>query len=174
MTSRLRRPFALSTSDDDGDDGNAIPLDEQEQEELIEELKKANDRENAFFILAFTCVCVIPAIVLAIRLWAGNGSGVDILAISSLAMSGFTVRCVPVGQAAQEFLSPLETWVPILNPILIVVITVGAYFTNRHLDHDYLLYLPLFVWVAITIGRRAMASVNLGELEKLKYKYKGA
>ncbi|KAK6336020.1 hypothetical protein TWF730_003392 [Orbilia blumenaviensis] len=174
MTSRLRRPFAASTDDNEGeDDDNVIPLDEQEQEALIEELKKANDRENAFFIFVFTFICGLAGTVIAIRIWFGNGSGVDILAVSSLAMTGFTVR-IPVGQETQELLSPLEVWVPILNPILIVIITIGAYFTDRHLDHDYLLYLPLFVWIAITVGRRAMASVNLGELEKLKYKYKGA
>ncbi|KAK6351733.1 hypothetical protein TWF718_004880 [Orbilia javanica] len=173
MTSRLRRPFTASASDDEGEDSNVIPLDEQEQEALIEELRKANERENAFFILAFTCLCGITASLIAIRLWYGNGSGIDILAVSSLAMTGFTVR-IPVGQEDQEFLSPLETWVPILNPVLIAVITFGAFFTNRHWDHDYLLYLPFFVWIATTIGRKAMASVNLGDLEKLKYKYKGA
>ncbi|EGX44707.1 hypothetical protein TWF569_011441 [Orbilia oligospora] len=173
MTSRLRRPFTASASDDEVDDDNIIPLDEQEQEALIEELKKANDRENAFFILVFTCLCGLTASLIAIRIWFGNGSGVDVLAVSSLAMTGFTVR-IPVGSEAKELLSPLETWVPILNPILIAIITIGAYFTNRHWDHDYLLYLPLFVWIATAVGRKAMASVNLGELEKLKYKYKGA
>ncbi|RVD81198.1 uncharacterized protein DFL_009072 [Arthrobotrys flagrans] len=174
MTSRLRRPFTAPASDDEFDDENVIPLDEQEQDALIEELKKANERENAFFILAFTCLCGIVASLIAIRIWYGNGSGVDILAVSSLAMTGFTVR-IPVGQEARELLSPLEIWVPILNPILIVIITIGAFFTTRHWDDDYyLLYLPLFVWIATTVGRKAMASVNLAELEKLKYKYKGA
>ncbi|KAK6535147.1 hypothetical protein TWF694_001625 [Orbilia ellipsospora] len=175
MAGRLRKPFAASASDDeDVDDENIIPLDEQEQEELIQELKTENDRKNAFFILAFTCLSTIPAIIIAVRLFAGNGNGVDVLAISSLAMTAFTARYVPLDLAAFEYLSPLETWVPILNPVLIAVITIGAYFTDRHAEHDYLLYLPLLVWGTVALGRNAMASVSIGELEKLKYKYKGA
>ncbi|KAJ6264310.1 hypothetical protein Dda_0455 [Drechslerella dactyloides] len=176
MTGRNRRPFTASAHDGNSgtDDENDIPLDEQEQEQLIQDLKRENDRKNAFFILAFTCLCVVPAILLTIRLLTGTGSGVDVLAISSLAMTAFTVRSVPLDPAAQEYLSPLEKWVPLLNPVLIVVITVGALFTNRHVDNDYFLYLPLIVWGIVNLGRSTMASVDLGHLEKLRYKYKGA
>ncbi|KAK6339074.1 hypothetical protein TWF696_009863 [Orbilia brochopaga] len=173
MTGRFRRAFKTSEHDE-GEDENDIPLDEQEQEQLIQDLKRENDRKNAFFILAFTCLCIVPAVVHTIRLLTGTGSGVDVLAISSLAMTAFTVRSVPLDPAAQEYLSPLEKWVPILNPVLIVAITIGALFTDRHLENDYFLYLPLLVWVTVNFGRSAMATVDLGHLEKLKYKYKGA
>ncbi|EPS37145.1 hypothetical protein H072_9217 [Dactylellina haptotyla CBS 200.50] len=55
MTSRLRKPYVTPSSGDESDDNN-LPLDEQEQEELIEELQKENDRKNAFFIVC----CPIP------------------------------------------------------------------------------------------------------------------
>ena len=73
-------------------------------------------------------------------------------------------------------LNPTQRFLPYLNPVLVGVLTVKAWTTSRsRFDHDRdYWFLPLVVWVLVVVGRWTMGRVDVGELERLRYKYKGA
>jgi len=75
---------------------------------------------------------------------------------------------------------PIDRFLPTLNGLLAVVVAIGTFVGNSQLDYreipleGWVGYLPLVVYVLSMIVRYVMTPLDLGELEKMRYKYKGA
>lgn len=79
---------------------------------------------------------------------------------------------------------PIEKFLPVLNGVLAVVVGLGTYVQKSKGDgivngremklEAWAGYLPLVVYTMSLIVRYSMTPIDLSELEKTKYKYKGA
>jgi len=73
---------------------------------------------------------------------------------------------------------PIDRLFPTLNGILAIVVTIGAFVNNsqdsREILESLVGYFPLMVYILSMIVRYAMTPLDLRELERMKYKYKGA
>jgi hypothetical protein len=77
--------------------------------------------------------------------------------------------------ARQDWQGPLETYLPLCNLGLAAVLLLGAIRDRARQDEIWPSWLvPAIILGFSFLGRRIMGSVDISELEKLKYKYKGA
>lgn len=90
-------------------------------------------------------------------------------------MTVYTLRAVPYRPEGQ-YLSPAQQFIPYLNPVLCCVIILKAWSTRQSMyPYDKEVWiLPPIIWIIVSLGRRAMAGIDVNDLERLKYKYKGA
>ncbi|KAJ9133628.1 hypothetical protein NKR19_g8977 [Coniochaeta hoffmannii] len=108
-TARLRRTFAYPTDDDSTTPSStpdaAAALDEEEQERLIASLAAANDARNAQFrrlLFALPALASVPHLV---SLLTFNRPQSALLALTSLAATGWLLYYLP----------PAETGIPLLD-----------------------------------------------------------
>lgn len=111
----------------------------------------------------------------------------SLLSITSLLFTAFTLYFIPTSlttdesnqePAMQRRIGPLRRYIEPANGILSTLLGVNAAISkNRHGSQEQfwlLSLLPLSSFIVITLARRFMVEVDIGELEKLKYGYKGA
>ncbi|KAF8474951.1 hypothetical protein BDZ91DRAFT_712051 [Kalaharituber pfeilii] len=187
-TARLRAAFRYPA--DNGVDDLPDHMDEEEQEALIAALRSADDSTNELYSNLFSIVFVLPAIYFLFRALA-TPTLINFLSLSSLTATIYTIRFIPiprndVGSGHIAFLSstgPIDKFLPILNGLLAAIVGVNVYHVNskkngsplgRTAMEDWAGYLPIAIWVVSMIVRYVMKPLDLDELEKMKYKYKGA
>lgn len=74
-----------------------------------------------------------------------------------------------------ETRGPLEMYLPFLNAVLVVVLALAG-FVGRQKEGEgtWFAVLPGLVLGFVVVAKGIMGSVNVGELEGLRYGYKGA
>lgn len=72
---------------------------------------------------------------------------------------------------------PLELYLPYLNAVLVAVLALAGFIGRRADENEGELWfalLPGVVYGVMVVAKVIMGSVDVGELEGLKYDYKGA
>ncbi|KAF8458885.1 hypothetical protein BGX38DRAFT_1138466 [Terfezia claveryi] len=182
VRARLRTAFHYP-SDSDSD---SLPA------HMDEEDTSTNELYSTLFSLLF----VLPAIY-SLLILLRSPTLVSFLVLSSLGITVYTVKFIPVlggdtslGAEGEGDMGirggggPIEKFLPVLNGVLAVVVGLGTYVQKSKGDgiangremrlEAWAGYLPLVVYTMSIIVRYAMTPIDLSELEKTKYKYKGA
>jgi len=188
---RLRRTFRYP-EESDNDDGTREELDEEEQDAIVQDLRQRDEQGNAQYKLAFT---ILPLITTGafLPLIGSPGSSASqkllcFLSISSLLFTSYVMRSTRLQKPDLKGKQPMGTveahnggikhHLSSLNAGVCVFLFVTAYllrFRNDGNDSLWILYLvPGVVFQIAFLARKAMLSVDIGELEALQYEYKGA
>ncbi|KAI9681838.1 MAG: hypothetical protein M1829_000583 [Trizodia sp. TS-e1964] len=168
MTSRLRNAFRFQTDDFDGDGVNSeetlVPLDVQEQEELINSLRVHNDASNKLFVWLFLFVLLTLAalsfyicVVLSYHWWS-------LCSVISYLTSAILLA-VQHTRAAEKF-GGWEPYVWLASSAFSGIILVGG----RRIEDVF----PGVVLAIVYVAKSLTHEVDVGELEKLRYNYLGA
>ncbi|MCJ1299374.1 hypothetical protein MMC08_002166 [Hypocenomyce scalaris] len=190
-STRLRNAFKYSIDNSDDDD-EPMELDEEEQEKLIAKLRRENEERNRQFMIIFSAIPVtsvlafLPAIMTSASL---HPKFVSLLAITSLLSTAYILVFIPSQRPPEPgskrpmrhlepVPGPLHQYLSYLNAGLSLLLGLYAIgFRGRNGVHDgfwMLCLLPGLVFSIIVVARRVMLSVDVSELEGLKYGYKGA
>lgn len=190
---RLRKTFRF----DDEDHNEPEVIDEEEQDNIIEDLIARNSGTNLryqLYFLALPILSIIPYVPILFttqRLLA-------LLSITSLACTAYLLHFLPPGKTGipvidgrnagpqgkqREALKidgrgPLLRYLPYLNLSLggiLLLLPLVAGGKSADIPHSQLLsYLPLAIYLFTLLVKIVMGSVDVEELEALKYNYKGA
>ncbi|PGH07955.1 hypothetical protein AJ80_07936 [Polytolypa hystricis UAMH7299] len=189
-STRIRKTFRYPESDHE--DGGRDGMDEEEQEKMIEHLKRHNEERNAQYTLGFTVLPLIFALIYVPALLSSNSTGSErllyIFSIASLLSTGYMMRLIPLkpvdpkGKRRMRDVDPiheaLQKHLPSANAAICGLLAITAYLirdTGRMHAAPWLLCVaPGIVFLITQIARRTMLSVDIKELEGLRYDYKGA
>ncbi|EZF33678.1 hypothetical protein TMEN_6647 [Trichophyton mentagrophytes] len=188
-STRLRKTFKYP--DSDGDDDARPELDDQEQEALIESLRKDNETANAFYQLVLAVIpCVascifIPTIISFNSVFYDRASA--FLGAASLLWTAYYMKYTPLPQSefrgrhsislSEEKEDPISRYTVIVNAVISLFLALSGFlrFQKDPGNAYHVLYvLPAVALFTIVAARRTMVSVDLDELERLRYEYKGA
>ncbi|KAF8418513.1 hypothetical protein EV426DRAFT_577468 [Tirmania nivea] len=171
---RARLRTALHYPSDSDTDSLPSHMDEEEQEALLRRLRQSDTSTNEFYSTLFSLLFVLPAIY-SLLILLRKPTLISVLALSSLGITAYTVKFVPVsgartsgGAEGEGKISigggggPIERFLPVLNGVLAVVVGLGAYLQRPKGDE-----MELEAWAGYL-------PLDLSDLEKTKYKYKGA
>ena len=170
-----------------------------EQETLITTLKTQNDTRNSQIRRAFI---IIPLLLIAPYAFFVLTSPMSkklllsLLGVTSLGVSAYVMAYVPIwaGKEAQTLgvfdfddrVGPVDRYLGLLNSglcaasclaALVMWMRGGKTGPEQHSEMgnwSVVLCVPTLIWVIILLVRKEMASVDLEELERMRYEYKGA
>ncbi|KAI9731678.1 MAG: hypothetical protein M1834_004467 [Cirrosporium novae-zelandiae] len=186
---RLRRTFRYPEDDSTGDERDE--LDEEEQEAIIENLRLEDEGRNKLYTTIFAALPLILTTTFLPALFGSSPSLIkliSLLGITSLGATAYTLIFIPIPKpdpkgkrplyrAVQEE-GPLQKYLELLNGALCALLSIAAWrIKDKQGAHEgfwMICLVPAVMFVLITIARRVMHTVNIDELERLRYEYKGA
>ncbi|KAJ9217835.1 hypothetical protein DTO166G4_639 [Paecilomyces variotii] len=187
---RIRKTFRYP---EDSDDDARQELDEEEQERIINDLRSRDDARNAEYKLVFTIVPLVSIVAFLPGLFSSSATAseriISFLSTLSLLASAYIMRHIPLPRPDPKgkrpvrnlgYLELVREHLVAVNVGLCALVTLLAYATGYGYGISYagvprLSYLvPGVVFGIICITRKLMLSVDVGQLENLKYDYKGA
>ncbi|CRG85540.1 hypothetical protein PISL3812_02592 [Talaromyces islandicus] len=194
MAATLRKTFRYPDDDHDQDPDNRQELDEEEQDKLIQELSAKNDAQNAFYHLVFTIVPLVAIVAYIPAIFSSSlttGTRFTcIICILSLSTTAYMMKVGPfdlkerrLGEpgvlAVQEGKLDPRGYLIYINTAMCVLLFLKSWYTSSgqgHDDHQQFILdiLPGVVLGAVVIASRSLIEVDIGELQKLRYEYKGA
>lgn len=167
-----------------------------EQEHLIESLRQQNELRNQQVRTAFIAIPLVLILPYTLVLFNAPVSHVfllGLLGVTSLASSAYTMAYLPLqphttsrpNQSTLDIMSPesggpVEQYLGLLNLAICGVLAFASWalwVQDKGQDMGkwvMVLCSPAVVLGVILIVRREMRSVDIGELEGLRYQYKGA
>ncbi|KAA8913101.1 hypothetical protein FN846DRAFT_930793 [Sphaerosporella brunnea] len=173
-------------------------LDEEQQEELIRQLRREDIHRNEFYCKAIMVLTLLPIMFFAIRYYYMTSNGwlfnADLFSAASLLISYKSVPTVILGfrDAPADMLrtedyvslrSPGSFWLKMQRMNIVISAIMCMWTWMRHswaigekplYSEDYLCALPFIMAVIVYLMRKAMEAVNFGELEHLRYEFRGA
>ncbi|KAJ5113561.1 hypothetical protein N7456_002095 [Penicillium angulare] len=184
MAARLRKAFRYP---EDSDENEREELDEVEQEQLIEQLKRQNDARNEQYNMIFTGIPLVSVVAFLPSLWSAASFSerlCSLISIVSLLGTGYTMRNVPLRpdikgkkplSVENERLDSIRTALIPANGaicgLLALYFLVG---TSPSVSSPTIYLIPGAMLGAIMLARQFMLSVDLAALQDLQYEYKGA
>jgi hypothetical protein len=167
-----------------------------EQESLIQTLHTQNTLRNTQYTLAFLTIPLLSAALYLPPLFRPATTLLSLLSITSLLASAYILRFLPLpwerraplpggkdtrtatGIGIEVEKGPLELFLVYLNAVLVVLLAlVGVVGRGKVVtggEGDWFGVLPGVVFGVVIVAKVIMGSVDVGELEGLKYGYKGA
>jgi hypothetical protein len=139
--------------------------------------------QNAFLVLP------LLSILLYLPSLTTSTLTTHVLAITSLLSSAYATHILPTKASAQRSKtpsalgrytspsdSPLRKYIDHLNAGVCVILALQAVRAKQKglTDEVWLAVLPSFVFLLLFLARMQLRPVDVGELEKLRYGYKGA
>ncbi|KAL1983560.1 hypothetical protein VTN96DRAFT_10220 [Rasamsonia emersonii] len=189
---RLRKTFRYPDDSEQEPEGRE-ELDEEEQERLIKELQVENDKQNSRYHLAFTILPLITTIAYVPSILSPAATAFQrfssILCILSLLATACFMRYVPLQRPSRKDREPFRDigpeslviarkYLTSLNTAVCAFLSLVFWSMSGNRDQDQLwpvLYLvPGAVLGIVVMARRMMLDVDIGQLEELRYEYKGA
>lgn len=183
---RLRTAFRYPSEDDSDPD----ELDEEHQEQLISDLQAEDARKNDLYRKVFLAVPLIGALFFLYTLFFNSATAQQVLAavlsVSSLLCTAYILHFMPLGaperkgkrpiyqlQAAK---GPVEKYLVHLNAALAGLLLLAAAVSWRKGagEDAWREALPAIVLAMTVFARQQLAPLDLEELQKAKYDYKGA
>ncbi|GAD95470.1 conserved hypothetical protein [Paecilomyces variotii No. 5] len=186
---RIRKTFRYP---EDSDDDNRQELDEEEQERLINDLRSRDDARNAEYKLIFSVVPLVSVIAFVPGLFSSSATAseriISLFSTVSLLASGYIMRYIPHPKPDIKGKRPVrnlghvdlvkEHLVAInagMCALVILLAYATGYGSTRYAGVPWALGLvPGVVFGIVCIARKLMLSVDVGQLENLKYDFKGA
>ncbi|EEP80812.1 predicted protein [Uncinocarpus reesii 1704] len=205
---RLRKAFRYPESDND--DSSREELDEQEQETLIQSLRRQDEERNAQYKvgydlnpgparhrlilsqLVFTILPLVSSIIYFPRSLAPSNTPLQtafcVLGIASLVATAYIMWAVTPTRPDRKGKRPirdierengfLKRYLAQINFLACASLSVAACFVGDPSGSKDLLrvlyVVPGAVYLVVYIVRKTMMSVDIGELERLRYEFKGA
>jgi hypothetical protein len=124
----------------------------------------------------------LPSLPPLSALWAGNGPA----QLGTRSLSGDETRArmragTELGLGIKDGMErgPLELYLPYLNAILVVLLALTGFVGQQRVKEGqgegmWFALLPGVVYGVVVVAKGIMGSVDVGELEGLRYGYKGA
>ncbi|PGG97976.1 hypothetical protein AJ79_09031 [Helicocarpus griseus UAMH5409] len=193
---KLRRTFRYPDSDSENE--TREELDEEEQEAMIQKLLRQDEKRNHQYTLIFTAIPLVSTLLYlpSIIFLASTGPQriCCLLSITSLLSTAYIMkylrlerpdrkgkrpmRDIGAEQQAGPLGALLERYIGPVNISICSILAITAYVgngTNRLEDMFWILCLvPGVVFFLVWVCRKIMISVDVKELEGLRYEYKGA
>ncbi|KAK2750220.1 hypothetical protein FQN55_002365 [Onygenales sp. PD_40] len=189
-TTGLRRTFRYPDSDSEGE--RREEMDEEEQDTMIQDLLRQDEERNAQYILIFTALPLVSILLYLPVVISSATTGPQrllcLLSIGSLLSTAYIMKYFrlekpdrkgkrPMRDIEAEN-GPLKRHLGPVNAAIGGLLLVAAYLfkdPSNKSDVFWLLCLvPGSVFSIIMAARKLMVSVDIKELEVLKYDYKGA
>ncbi|KAJ5907964.1 hypothetical protein N7495_000646 [Penicillium taxi] len=180
---KLRRIFGYP-EDSDNDEGRE-ELDEEEQEQVIDQLKHDIDARNTIyqFILVILSLCSIPFFVLSV--FTGKDATertYSFISVVSLLGSGLIIARGPLypdrkGKQPMRVENRDLKWLigPIFGTVNLVLACLHFFIARGATMIKPEFYLiPGIIFAAVQLARGIMRSVDASTLKALTYAYKGA
>lgn len=154
-------------------------------------MKAREDERNALYNMIFSLLPVVlvgPFFYMLVYS-ERTTAPLCLLAITSLLSSAYTMHYLPIDSARPAATrhpllatsdGPIERYLPYLNAGIAVFLCLGALIvrSKQHSTNGHWLFflLPALVLGIITITRRSMVDIQIGigELDGMRYEYKGA
>ncbi|OKL59045.1 hypothetical protein UA08_05787 [Talaromyces atroroseus] len=201
MAATLRRTFRYPDDEDESHDRSARQeLDEEEQDDIIQNLHQKNDTDNRFYLTVFTVVPLIAAIAYIPALVSSSVAVgqrliyvvciISLLVTAYIMQSSGSLHPSRTNRRHDDLRPPSVTnprWFPAAldginrrclvyaNSALCGLLALGSLLRIVDTQRGSVLYLLPAVFLAIIfLARRVTTEVDIGELEKLRYEYKGA
>ncbi|KAL7270486.1 hypothetical protein RUND412_006808 [Rhizina undulata] len=171
-----------------GEDGSddVHYMDEEEQEKLIEDLRREDVTKNEYFAKSFYLIALLPLPFFIIRFYV-EPSILDLFCITSLIISFTTVPAPSTTAPTVIPQGPYQRYAMTLNLFLSVATAILAVVEHQTFDarpetprsfwlddSRHFGVIPLVIWGMTYMSKSFMEAVNFGELEAKRYKYLGA
>lgn len=172
---RERRPHQATVEDDDED-----PLDEQQQEVLIDKLRAQDMATNNFFARAFLLLPFLSIAWCMIELCTISSvrQGMNLSAcIASLLSTAYILHYIPLGgSVSRDSQGPIERYMSLLNSALSLTLALAGMLTWRNglRGQAVASFLPLTMFCIIQAARRQLQETDLSALQQSRYGLKGA
>lgn len=168
-----------------------------EQEELIKDLETRNLSSNQRYTKAFLAIPLLSIIPYLLTILRPQTSLLSILSIPSLLSSAYILYYFPHDLTGIPFLDnlhkkgvsntrklpglgdvvdrgPLERYLAMMNAALCGLLTLGSLLLKRDSGFQGFGLLPGAVFITILVAKYMMAQVDVDDLQRLKYGFKGA
>ncbi|KAK5697230.1 hypothetical protein LTR97_007365 [Elasticomyces elasticus] len=185
-TARLRRAVKYPSDDDDEPD----ELDEEHQEKLIADLKATDAQRNELYLMLFLALQLAGALYFAyafvVRSRNAQQRLLALLSLSSTLCTAYILHYMRIeaprrkGKTAVYKLNaakgPVEEYLAYLNMALAAMLLLAATLSwRRSLYEDAARQaLPAILFGSAMFVRQQVAPLDMEELQKAKYNYKGA
>ncbi|KAI5302950.1 hypothetical protein KEM56_000189 [Ascosphaera pollenicola] len=191
-SARLRKAFHYPESDDEGNGRNE--LDEEaaaiEQERIITKLRQEDEKRNAIYTRAFAILPLVAALAYVPRMFSEASTSrwlICLLSMASLLIVSYTIVYQPLQRPDRKGKKPmrlveqenasLQRHTRLANGVLAAFIgVVGLKIRGTDPNDFFWLYciIPGVLSLICYMAEKSMISVDLDELERLKYDLKGA
>ncbi len=160
-----------------------LPIDEDEQEELLELLKTDNIQTNKVFINIFTIIYLIPIPLFIHLKYFRTSSTISFLSIVSLVLSLIKIRYLHVINFANFESSIVQRLSILYKPLVFNVlnliissIVLMIRYEQGVVDLNLLYFIPFLASVSSILLMYWILELDndITSLSKLKYKYKSA
>ncbi|KAK5110711.1 hypothetical protein LTR62_005588 [Meristemomyces frigidus] len=191
--SRLRKTFHFPSSADSGSDPE--DLDEEHQERLIHQLATSDAERNELYRRLFALVPGLGVLFfIYTALFAASMKAqhrvLAVLGATSLCVTGYVLLFMPVERPSRRkgkmalykvermevAKGPVKAYLIYLNAALAGVLLLAALLSTRKEAYEeaWRLALPSIVLGLTLVVRRLLAPLDLEELQRAQYDYKGA
>ncbi|PYH97755.1 hypothetical protein BO71DRAFT_317908 [Aspergillus ellipticus CBS 707.79] len=187
---RLRKAFHYPNDSDD-DEHSREELDEEEQDRMIDQLKMLNNRRNSKYSVFFAAIPFLSSFTNVPPILSESSSlcerCLSFVSILSLLATAYTMKFLPFHRPDSRGKIPIMAvdartrvqWCLLpMNAIICTLLALTYALCPR--AESWLIIQPITylvpgaMFVAVLIARKVMLSVDLKELEDLRYTYKGA
>ncbi|KAF1820141.1 uncharacterized protein K489DRAFT_47701 [Dissoconium aciculare CBS 342.82] len=185
--SRLRSAFRYP-SDEDGSDEPA-ELDEEHQERLIETLAREDAAKNELYRRLFLAIPALGALFFLYTFAFAAATARErlfaVLALTSLVGTAYILHFMPIrreGKGKRPMYKveadkgPIEKYMIAFQSVLVVLLQLIAavsWWKGAH-QNAYRESLPLVIFALTMFARQQLAPLNMEELHKARYEFKGA
>ncbi|OAX78911.1 hypothetical protein ACJ72_06778 [Emergomyces africanus] len=190
----LRRTFRYPDSDSENETTTGQELDEEEQEALIQKLLLEDEKRNTQYTLIFTALPLLSTLLYLPFIISSKSTGARrllcLLSITSLFSTAYIMKYFRLERPDSKGKRPVRDieaeqgplvvrqHLSTTNTVICGVLSFTAYFAKDTTDHGDIFWalclVPGVVFIFVWISRQIMMSVDIKELEGLRYEYKGA
>jgi hypothetical protein len=190
--SRLRSAFRYP-SDDSDSDSSPVEMDEEHQERLIDSLASEDAAKTSLYRDLFLAIPGAGALFFLYSCFFLAGSARErlfaLLALTSLVGTGYTLRFIPVKRESERKKGkralyqieadkggPIERYLVVILAVLVALLQLAAAVSWNKGDREkaYKESLPAVVFVLTMVVRLQLRPLDMEELQKARYEFKGA
>lgn len=185
-STRVRKAFKYPSDEEDEPDD----LDEEHQEKLISELQTQDAQRNELYRKLFIAIPLIAALFFIYTFLFNSASAqkrlLSLLALTSLVCTAYILHFQPLeapqrkGKIPMYQLDaakgPIEKYLAHLNAGLagLLLLAAGLDWSRGAQENAFREALPMIIFGLTMFVRQQLAPLDLEELQKAKYDYKGA
>ncbi|EEH37068.2 hypothetical protein PAAG_07486 [Paracoccidioides lutzii Pb01] len=188
----LRRTFRYPDSESENE--TREELDEEEQEAVIQKLLRQDEERNTQYTLIFTTIPLVSTLLYLPSFISSSSTAsrrfLCLLSIASLFSTAYIMRYLRIERTDRKGKRPLRDieaeqgplivrqYLSPANTFICAVLSVTAYVLQSQPYAEDMFWIfclvPGIVFLLVWVSRNIMLSVDIKELEGLRYEYKGA